>query len=92
MVIEASEELEVVKSFDEVKGQLNNYLLENSLKYLEEMLPPAIFFRTHKSYLVNLNYVKSFDKKRGVAILENNKAIDVASRRVDEFIKALRVR
>jgi two-component system LytT family response regulator len=56
------------------------------------MLPPAIFFRTHKSYLVNLNYVKSFDKKRGVAILENNKAIDVASRRVDEFIKALRVR
>lgn len=69
-----------------------SYTMSHSLKYLEEMLPPAIFFRTHKSYLLNLNYVKSFDKKRGVAILENNKAIDVASRRVDEFIKALRVR
>jgi two-component system LytT family response regulator len=69
-----------------------SYTMSHSLKYLEEMLPPAIFFRTHKSYLVNLNYVKSFDKKRGVAILESNKAIDVASRRVDEFIKALRVR
>jgi two-component system LytT family response regulator len=69
-----------------------SYTMSHSLKYLEEMLPPATFFRTHKSYLVNLNYVKSFDKKRGVAILESNKAIDVASRRVDEFIKALKVR
>jgi two-component system LytT family response regulator len=39
-----------------------SYTMSHSLKYLEEMLPPATFFRTHKSYLVNLNYVKSFDK------------------------------
>jgi two-component system LytT family response regulator len=69
-----------------------SYTISNSLKYLEEMLPESIFFRTHKSYLVNLNYIKSFDKKKGVVILENNKAIDVATRRVDEFLKALRTK
>lgn len=69
-----------------------SYTCSHTLKYLEEMLPENIFFRVHKSYLVNLNYVKSFDRKRGIAILENNKAIDVATRRVDEFIKSLKAK
>jgi two-component system LytT family response regulator len=69
-----------------------SYTISNSLKYLEEMLPESIFFRTHKSYLVNLNYIKSYDKKKGVVILENNKAIDVATRRIDEFLKVLRLK
>jgi len=69
-----------------------SYTCSHSLKYLEEMLPESIFFRTHKSYLVNLNFIKSFDKNRGVAVLENNKTIDVATRRVEEFIQALKTK
>jgi two-component system LytT family response regulator len=69
-----------------------SYTISHSLKYLEEMLPSTVFFRIHKSYLVNLNYIKSYDKKKGVVILENNKTLDVATRRVDEFLKALRLR
>ena len=69
-----------------------SYTISHSLKYLEEMLPASIFFRTHKSFLVNMNFIKSFDRKRGVAILENNKAIDVASRRTEDFLKTLKER
>ena len=69
-----------------------SYTISHTLKYLEETLPETIFFRTHKSYLVNLNHIKSFDKKRSVAVLENNKIIDVATRRVDEFLRALKVK
>jgi two-component system LytT family response regulator len=69
-----------------------SYTISHSLKYLEEMLPASIFFRTHKSFLVNMNFIKSFDRKRGVVILENNKAIDVASRRTEDFLKTLKER
>ncbi len=69
-----------------------SYTISHSLKYLEEMLPESIFFRTHKSFIVNLNYIKSFDKKRGVVILENNKTIEVATRRVEDFLNALKVK
>ena len=69
-----------------------SYTISHSLKYLEEMLPESIFFRTHKSYLVNMNFIKSFDRKRGVVILENNKAIEVASRRTEDFLKTLKER
>jgi len=69
-----------------------SYTISHSLKYLEEMLPESIFFRTHKSYLVNMNFIKSFDRKRGIVILENNKTIEVASRRTEDFLKTLKER
>ena len=32
-----------------------------TLQSLEESLDPSLFFRTHKSYLINLNYIESID-------------------------------
>lgn len=68
----------------------NSYTMSRTLKYLEEVLPSSVFFRVHKSYLVNLNYVRTYDRRRGLLILENNKTIDVASRRSEELLKALK--
>lgn len=68
------------------------FTISNTLKYLEDMLPADVFFRAHKSYLVNLNYVKSYDRKRGVLVLDNNKALEVAYRRAEELIVALKAR
>lgn len=67
-----------------------NFTISRTLKFLEEILPSSLFFRAHKSYLVNLNYVRTFDKKRGLLILENNKSVAVATRRTEELLKALR--
>ena len=43
--------------------------ISSSLKNLEDMLPQDVFFRAHKSFLVNLNFVKSYDRKKGVLVL-----------------------
>jgi len=65
-------------------------LVARTLKNIEEMLPEEIFFRIHKSYLVNMNYIKSYSKCDGYkVILENGTELDVATRRNDEFVKAL---
>ena len=65
-------------------------LVARTLKNIEEMLPDEIFFRIHKSYLVNMNYIKSYSKSEGYRImLENGIELDVATRRNEEFIKAL---
>jgi len=72
------------------------YTIDNSsitivstLKNLEETLPSNIFFRCHKSYLVNLNYIKTYDRNRDKIILENGREIDIATRRVEQFMQIL---
>lgn len=65
-------------------------LVAKTLKIIEDLLPDKHFFRIHKSYLVNLNYIKSFNKVGDrFVLLENGKRLDVATRRVNEFIDAL---
>lgn len=65
-------------------------LVARTLKNIEELLPEELFFRIHKSYLVNMNYIKSYSKMDGYKImLENGVELDVATRRNDEFLKAL---
>lgn len=65
-------------------------LVAKTLKTIEELLPKSIFFRIHKSYLVNLNYIKSYSKTHGYKVtLETGITLDVATRRNEEFIKAL---
>ncbi len=65
-------------------------LVARTLKNIEELLPEELFFRIHKSYLVNMNYIKSYSKTDGYKIiLENGIELDVATRRNEEFLKAL---
>ena len=61
-----------------------------TLKEFEELLPENIFFRTHHSYLINLNYIKKYIKGDGGQIeLQNGTFIDVSRRKKDEFLKAI---
>jgi len=65
-------------------------IVTKTLKSVEELLPASIFFRIHKSYLVNLNYIKSYSKSNRYKVtLENGVKLDVATRRNEEFVKAL---
>jgi two-component system LytT family response regulator len=61
-----------------------------TLKEFEELLPEDIFFRTHHSHLINLNYIKRYIKGDGGQIeLQNGSYIDVSRRKKDEFLKAI---
>ena len=61
-----------------------------TLKEFEELLPEAIFFRTHHSHLINLNYIKRYIKGDGGQIeLQNGSFVDVSRRKKEEFLKAI---
>ena len=67
----------------------NNSSLTTSktLKYFEEILPSSLFFRVHKSYLVNLNFIKRFTKgdEQIIELITGHK-LPVSIRKKDEFI------
>lgn len=65
-------------------------LTSKTLKDFEELLPSDIFFRTHHSHLINLNYIKKYIKGDGGQIeLQNGTYIDVSRRKKEEFLKAI---
>ncbi len=57
----------------------------------EELLPSDMFFRTHNSYIINLNYIKRYLKGDGGQIeMQNGDFVDVARRKKEEFIKLIK--
>ena len=62
-------------------------LVAKTLKEYDEMLSGYHFFRIHNSHLVNLAYVKSYNKgKGGSVILTDGSEIEISTRRKDEFL------
>ena len=59
-----------------------------TLKYVEEILPPASFKRIHKSYVINLNYVVRYNKANKEIELTNGEKLPVSFRKEEEFINA----
>lgn len=54
---------------------------------IEEKLQEKDFFRCHKSYLVHLRFVRSYDVKD--VVLDNGERVVVAKKRQEEFRKAI---
>lgn len=54
-------------------------IVATSLKYLEERLRHCPFFRTHRSYIVNLNYIRKITSSS--VFLSNGQEIELARRR-----------
>ena len=68
----------------------DSILVSKPISFIENLLPKELFFRIHKSYLLNLNYIKAYNKKDGLFVeLENGKVLEVASRRNQDFLKAI---
>jgi len=65
-------------------------LVAKTLKEFEELLGEYNFFRVHNSHLINLNYIKSYNKGKGGTIsLTDGSEIEVSTRRKEEFLKKL---
>lgn len=73
------------------------YLTDNSsiitaktLKHFEEILPEDLFFRIHKTYLVNMNFIKRFSKVDEFTVeLITGQKLPVSHRKKDEFISKI---
>jgi two-component system LytT family response regulator len=61
-------------------------LVSKTLGIVEKILAYPFFFRCHKSYLVNLNYIDSYNKSDGYVRIKNDEVIYLATRRIEDFI------
>lgn len=62
------------------------YLVSKHLKYFEARLSNARFFRVHKSYILNLEFIRSMVKTEGGHVLmTNDKLIPIGRSRRKEF-------
>lgn len=61
-----------------------------TLKEFEELLSEYNFFRVHNSHLINLAYIKSYNKgKGGIVTMMDQTDIEVSTRRKDDLMKKL---
>jgi two-component system, LytTR family, response regulator len=67
------------------------HLISRTLKDIEASLPSEIFFRIHKSSLINLSYIKDYSNLSGnfVTMTDGSK-IDISRRKAPEFIKRVK--
>lgn len=68
----------------ETEGVLTYY---EQIRVLENRLQDKGFFRCHKSFLVNLNHVDSYNRQE--LLLSSGERIPIAKRRYDDFCKEL---
>ncbi|HLP14534.1 MAG TPA: LytTR family DNA-binding domain-containing protein [Flavobacteriales bacterium] len=63
------------------------YVSSKNIGEFEEMLDPEMFFRCHRSWIVNLKHVSKYLKSDSQVMLTDNRLIDVSVRKKDEFLK-----
>ncbi|TMM59044.1 response regulator transcription factor [Maribacter algarum] len=64
-------------------------LVSKTLKSFDERLQEQSFFRVHQSYIVNLKYVLSFDKKKDMIVLLDDISLPVAQRKRSALVDFL---
>lgn len=68
-----------------------NYFVSKPLKVFEDSLRDNIFFRVHRSYIINLNHVKEFLREDGgVIVMQDEARIQLPKARYTDFIEAMR--
>lgn len=81
--LEASDNYTMIYMTDNRK-----FLSCKNIKVYEESLNKNVFFRVHKSHIINIsNHLKGFSRNDGnIAILSNGKQIPVARRKLTDFL------
>jgi two-component system LytT family response regulator len=65
-------------------------IASKTLKSFDELLPSELFFRIHKSYLINMNFVKRFYKIDDFLVeLTSGEKLPLSYRKKNEFISAI---
>jgi len=65
-------------------------IVTKPLKFIAEMLPVDSFFRIHKTYLINLNYIENINKSAGgQVVMSGDIIIPIASTHYTELIERI---
>ncbi|CAL2059775.1 LytTR family DNA-binding domain-containing protein [Tenacibaculum sp. 190524A05c] len=74
--------------YTRVSTMEGNVFVSKPLKFFVEALNNIkVFYRPHRSFLVNLKYLREYVKKDGgYIVMENNKAVSISKDKRDEFL------
>ena len=64
-------------------------LISKTLKKLVDMIDHPDFFRIHKSYYINMNYIISYNRSENIVELKNGMFLPVSVRKNESFVKKL---
>lgn len=65
-------------------------LVTRTMKEFAELLPVNMFFRVHKSHLININHIEQYiNRDGGSVVMDNNNHVPIARNRKEGFVKAL---
>lgn len=72
------------------KSDHRKIVVAKTLKEFEELLADQDFFRIHNSDLINLAFIKSYNKgKGGSVVLQDGTELEVSTRRKEDFLKKM---
>ncbi len=70
-------------------------LVSKKLKFYEDILSSrSFFFRTHRSYFINVNYIKTYSRSENAILMDNDFSVTISRDRKQEFeslLKSLRI-
>lgn len=80
--------LEADGMYTKVSTTKENILVSKPLKFFVETLQKiSTFYRPHRSYLINLRFLREYVKKDGgYVIMENDKAVSISKDKKEEFL------
>lgn len=64
------------------------YLTSKTLKDFEEILDDSVFIRVHQSYIINVNYVRKYNKQMNYIEMEDKSRVELSRRKKDTFFDA----
>ena len=66
-------------------------IVSRTLKNFEDSLPQEMFFRIHKSHLINLKHVKHYSNQSGnFVIMTDESKIEISRRKAPEFVMKIK--
>lgn len=72
-------------------NDMQKLVISKTLKDFEDLLDPAFFARIHKSYLVNLKYVKEYCTTDGGTVkMKDGNQWSISRRQLDTFLEKMR--
>ncbi len=65
---------------------ISSYIYSKNLSYFENLFSSnSMFYRSHRSWIINLNYVEAMIKQENVILMKNMQKIPISRRKIKEF-------
>ena len=65
----------------------NNIIISRTLKDVQEVLEERHFLRVHRQYIINLNYLKQFNRNESILTMNNGVTIPIARNQKEKIME-----